>query len=109
VKKAAKRQSSLQAPIQQEGATNFQPGDCAAAIAPHQTFAQETTSTASIIASNSLTKGKMEVVVKITELPDDVKTVDKGWKEYVVDTGAAIVTISVKPKAFRHQNSLVLA
>ncbi len=101
LKKAAKGQSSVQAPIQQEGATNPQPGDCAAKSAPPQTFAQETTSTASTIASNSLTKGKMEVVVKVTEFPDDIKTVDKGCKEFAVDTGAAIVTISVKPKAFR--------
>ncbi len=131
MKKAAKRQSSLQAPIQQSGATNPQPGDCAAAIAPHQTFAQETTSTASTIASNSLTKGKMEVVVKITEFPDDIKrgldqrksamptqgkleltikinefpanvqTLDNGSKQFDIDTGEQIVTVTLKPKVFK--------
>lgn len=100
VRKAAKEQSSVQTPVQQEGATNPQPGDCATKSALPQTFAQETTSTASTRASKSITKGKMEVVVKVTEFPEDVKTVDKGWKEFTVDTGVAMVTISVKPKAF---------
>lgn len=50
-------------------------------------------------AGTSKTVGKIEVVVKLNELPDDVKTVDT-WKEFDVDTGEAIVTITVKPKTF---------
>lgn len=46
------------------------------------------------------TMGKMEVVVKLNQFPDEVKTVDKGWKEFEVDTGDRLVTITVKPKAF---------
>ena len=42
----------------------------------------------------------MEVVVKLNQFPDDVKTVAQGWKEFEVDTGDCMVTISVKPKAF---------
>lgn len=29
-----------------------------------------------------------------------MRTVDKGWLEFVVDTGEALVTITVKPKVF---------
>jgi hypothetical protein len=46
------------------------------------------------------TTGKMEVVVKLNQFPDDVRTVAQGWKEFEVNTGDCIVTISVKPKAF---------
>ncbi len=51
-------------------------------------------------ADTSPTAGKMEVVVKLNQFPDDVRTVDKGWKEFEVDTGDCLVTITVKPKAF---------
>ncbi len=50
--------------------------------------------------NTALTSGKMEVVVKLNQFPDDVRTVDKGWLEFVVDTGEALVTITVKPKVF---------
>jgi hypothetical protein len=42
----------------------------------------------------------MEVVVKLNQFPDDVKTVDKGWKEFEVDADGCIITITVKPKMF---------
>ena len=42
----------------------------------------------------------MEVVVKLNQFPSDVKTVDKGWKEFEVDADGCIVTITVKPKMF---------
>ncbi len=48
----------------------------------------------------SPTTGKMEVVVKLNQFPDDVRTVDKGWLEFVVDTGEVMVTVTVKPKVF---------
>lgn len=41
----------------------------------------------------------MEVVVKLNQFPDEVKTLDKGWKEFEVDTGDRLVKITVKPKA----------
>lgn len=53
-----------------------------------------------LATATQTTKGKMEVVVKLNQLPEDVKTVDKGWLEFVVDTGEALVIITVKPKAF---------
>lgn len=51
-------------------------------------------------ADTTLTSGQMEVVVKLNQFPDDVQTVDNGWKEFVVDTGSGLVTITVKPKVF---------
>lgn len=51
-------------------------------------------------ADTSPTTGKMEVVVKLNQFPDDVRTQDNGWKEFEVDTGSIIVTITVKPKVF---------
>jgi hypothetical protein len=51
-------------------------------------------------ANISPTAGKMEVVVKLNQFPSDVKTVDKGWKEFEVDALGCIVTVTVKPKMF---------
>ena len=51
-------------------------------------------------ANTRLIPGKMEVVVKLNQFPDDVRTVDLGWLDFVVDTGEALVTITVKPKVF---------
>ena len=53
-----------------------------------------------LATATQTTKGKMEVVVKLNQLPEDVKTVDKEWLEFVVYTGEALVTITVKPKVF---------
>lgn len=44
--------------------------------------------------------GKLEVTLKISEFPVDAKTVNKGWKEFEIDTGNQIVTVTVKPKVF---------
>lgn len=52
------------------------------------------------VADINPTSGKMEVVVKLNQFPNDVRTVDKGWKEFEVNTGSPIVTITVKPKMF---------
>ncbi|MBW4641223.1 MAG: hypothetical protein KME05_24010 [Gloeocapsa sp. UFS-A4-WI-NPMV-4B04] len=51
-------------------------------------------------ADAHLTTGKMEVVVKLNQFPDDVRTVAQGWKEFEVNTGDCMVTITVKAKAF---------
>ncbi len=51
-------------------------------------------------ADTRLIPGKMEVVVKLNQFPDDVRTVDKGWLEFEVDTGEVIVIVTVKPKVF---------
>ncbi len=97
--KPVKGQSSLQTLVEQSGKTNPQAGECAAAIAPQQTDAKEPRQVLVNVGTNK-TVGKITVVVKLNEFPDDVKTVDKGGKEFEIDTGGAIVTISLKPKDF---------
>jgi len=47
------------------------------------------------------TQGKMELTIKINEFPAEVRTVDNGWKQFDIDTGAQIVTVTVKPKVFK--------
>ena len=47
------------------------------------------------------TLGKMQLTIKIDEFPTDVKTVENGSKQFDIDTGSRIVTITVKPKMFK--------
>ncbi len=47
------------------------------------------------------TPGRMEITIKINELPADVKTVENGWKEFQIDCDGQIVTVKVKPKMWR--------
>ncbi|MBW4661083.1 MAG: fertility inhibition FinO-like protein [Drouetiella hepatica Uher 2000/2452] len=47
------------------------------------------------------TVGKLELTVKISELPADVQTAENGWKSFEVDCDNRIVSISVKPKMFK--------
>ncbi len=44
--------------------------------------------------------GKMEITIKVSEFPADIKTVANGWKEFIVDAGGREVTIAVRPKLF---------
>ena len=44
--------------------------------------------------------GKMEVIIKISEFPEDVKTVTNNWKEFVVEADGKQITITAKPKMF---------
>lgn len=43
---------------------------------------------------------KMEVVLKISELPE-AETVENGWQKFELDAEGIIVTIIVKPKMFK--------
>jgi len=47
------------------------------------------------------TPGKLEVTLKINEFPADAKIVNNGWKQFEIDTGGQIVTVTIKPKAFK--------
>ena len=47
------------------------------------------------------TPGKLELTIKINEFPALVRTLESGWKQFDIDTGNQIVTISVKPKIFK--------
>jgi hypothetical protein len=44
--------------------------------------------------------GKMEVIIKISEFPEDVKTVTNNWKEFTVEADGKQITITAKPKMF---------
>jgi hypothetical protein len=41
--------------------------------------------------------GKLEIAIKIDELPADVTTTKNGWKEFKLDCGARIVTVALRP------------
>ena len=47
------------------------------------------------------TPGKLELTIKINEFPADVQTVENGFKQFDIDTGEQIVTVSLKPKIFK--------
>ncbi|NET27045.1 fertility inhibition FinO-like protein [Okeania sp. SIO1I7] len=43
---------------------------------------------------------KMEVVLKISELPE-AETVENGWQKFELDADGIIVSMTVKPKIFK--------
>jgi hypothetical protein len=47
------------------------------------------------------TSGKLELTIKINEFPVDVQTIENGFKQFDIDTGEQIVTVSLKPKIFK--------
>jgi hypothetical protein len=42
--------------------------------------------------------GKLEVTIKIHEIPTDVTTKANGWKEFTLDCGGRPVLITVRPR-----------
>jgi hypothetical protein len=47
------------------------------------------------------TQGKLELTIKISEFPADVKTIENGWKSFEIDCDGQIVSVTVKPKVFK--------
>ncbi|MEP0755740.1 fertility inhibition FinO-like protein [Trichocoleus sp. Lan] len=47
------------------------------------------------------TSGKLEITIKISEFPADVKTVENGWKSFEIDCDGQLVSVTVKPKVFK--------
>ncbi|MBD2007075.1 MULTISPECIES: fertility inhibition FinO-like protein [Cyanophyceae] len=47
------------------------------------------------------TQGKLELTIKISEFPADVKAVENGWKSFEIDCDGRIVSLTVKPKVFK--------
>ncbi|MBD2044092.1 fertility inhibition FinO-like protein [Coleofasciculus sp. FACHB-64] len=47
------------------------------------------------------TSGKLEITIKISEFPTDVKTVENGWKSFEIDCDGRLVSVTVKPKVFK--------
>ncbi len=44
------------------------------------------------------TPGKIEVTIKINQLPTEVTTNKHGWKEFRLDCGGRLVQISLRPR-----------
>ena len=47
------------------------------------------------------TPGKLELTIKINEMPADVETVENGWKQFHLDCDGQLVRVTVKPKVFK--------
>ncbi|MEP0859730.1 fertility inhibition FinO-like protein [Trichocoleus sp. DQ-U1] len=47
------------------------------------------------------TSGKLEITIKISEFPADVKTVENGWKSFEIDCDGRLVSVTIKPKVFK--------
>jgi hypothetical protein len=50
---------------------------------------------------DQLISGKMEILVKIHELPADSKTLRNGWEEFVIDAKGMKVKITVRPRTWK--------
>jgi hypothetical protein len=46
------------------------------------------------------TQGKLEVTVKISELPQ-AKAIENGWQQFEIDCDGRIVSVTVKPKMWK--------
>ena len=44
------------------------------------------------------TPGKLEVTIKINQLPVDVMTKSNGWKEFTLECGERLVTLALRPR-----------
>ncbi len=47
------------------------------------------------------TTGKMELTIKISEMPADVQTVENGWRQFDLDCDGQLVRVTLKPKMFK--------
>ena len=45
--------------------------------------------------------GKLELVLKISEFPTEVATVQNGWKEFKIESGGRFFMITVRPAMFK--------
>ncbi|MBD2134282.1 fertility inhibition FinO-like protein [Sphaerospermopsis sp. FACHB-1094] len=45
-------------------------------------------------------QGKLEVTIKINELPE-AKAVENGWQQFEVDCDGRIISVTVKPKVWK--------
>src|SRR5262245_7777937 len=44
------------------------------------------------------TPGKLEVTIKINQLPVEVTTTKNGWKEFTLDCGGRAITVALRPR-----------
>ena len=54
-----------------------------------------------------MTTGKLEVTIKINELPNDVQTNKDNWKIFQLDCDGRVVSVTVKPKYGRSLRMLL--
>ncbi len=47
-----------------------------------------------------MTQGKLEMTIKINELPQ-TKTIENGWQQFEIDCDGRIVSVTVKPKMWK--------
>jgi hypothetical protein len=47
------------------------------------------------------TQGKLELTIKISEFPADVKTIENGWKSFEIDCDERIVSVNCKAQVFK--------
>jgi hypothetical protein len=48
-----------------------------------------------------MTIGKLELIIKINELPNDVQTNKDNWKTFELDCDGRVVSVTVKPKIWK--------
>lgn len=46
-------------------------------------------------------QGKLDLTIKISELPDDATVDQNGWKSFELDCDGQIFSVTVKPKVFK--------
>ena len=46
-------------------------------------------------------QGKLDLTIKISELPDDVTVDQNGWKSFELDCDGQIFSVTVKPEVGR--------
>jgi hypothetical protein len=52
------------------------------------------------------TPGKLELTIKINEMPADVETVENEWKQFHLDCDGQLVRVKVKRKCLRSSNRI---
>ncbi|HHB92144.1 MAG TPA: hypothetical protein ENK59_02895 [Thioploca sp.] len=45
--------------------------------------------------------GKMEICIKINELPADSRTLRNGWEEFIIDANGQMVKITIRPRTWK--------
>ena len=48
-----------------------------------------------------MTIGKLELIIKINELPNDVQTNKDNWKTFELDCDGRVVSVTLKPKIWK--------
>jgi hypothetical protein len=48
-----------------------------------------------------MTTGKLELIIKINELPNDVQTNKDNWKTFELDCDGRVVFVTLKPKIWK--------